>query len=63
MPADLMESQQGDVDWFRFWLQAYEDPDPAKSGQYRRWEHLRELRDANRKGSNQPSSGIARSND
>jgi len=44
MPLDLLESQQGDVDWFRFWLQGYEDPDPAKSEQYGRWEGLRQLR-------------------
>jgi dipeptidyl aminopeptidase/acylaminoacyl peptidase len=33
-------------DWYRFWLQDYEDPDPAKKEQYLRWRHLRELRDA-----------------
>ncbi len=40
MPSDLVQSQQGDVDWFRFWLQGYEDTDPAKADQYRRWESL-----------------------
>ncbi|ADV84373.1 prolyl oligopeptidase family serine peptidase [Terriglobus saanensis] len=45
MPVDVMESQQGDVDWFRFWLQGHEDSDPAKKPQYERWEHLRDLRD------------------
>jgi dipeptidyl aminopeptidase/acylaminoacyl peptidase len=25
------------VDWWRFWLQGYEDPDPTKAAQYRRW--------------------------
>ena len=29
------------VDWFRFWLQNYEDPDPGKAGQYERWRKLR----------------------
>jgi dipeptidyl aminopeptidase/acylaminoacyl peptidase len=43
MPMDLLESQQGDVDWFRFWLQSYEDPSAAKAEQYRRWEALRVL--------------------
>ena len=28
---------QGMVDWFRFWLQESEDPDPAKAEQYERW--------------------------
>lgn len=40
-PLERLESQQGDVDWFRFWLQGYEDPDPAKRSEYRRWENLR----------------------
>lgn len=36
-PKERYRSQQGNVDWFRFWLQGYEDSDPAKRGQYRRW--------------------------
>jgi dipeptidyl aminopeptidase/acylaminoacyl peptidase len=39
-PAVRMASQGGSVDWFRFWLQGYENPDPAKAEQYRRWETL-----------------------
>jgi dipeptidyl aminopeptidase/acylaminoacyl peptidase len=39
-PAMRLASQGGSVDWFRFWLQGYEDSDPAKAGQYRRWESL-----------------------
>jgi hypothetical protein len=41
-PAERMASQGGTVDWFRFWLQNYEDPDPAKQQQYRRWREMRE---------------------
>jgi hypothetical protein len=40
-PLERLESQQGDVDWFRFWLQGEEDSDPAKRAQYERWEKLR----------------------
>jgi dipeptidyl aminopeptidase/acylaminoacyl peptidase len=29
------------IDWFRFWLQGHEDPDPKKRSQYQRWERLR----------------------
>lgn len=29
------------VDWFRFWLQGYEDPNPAKAGQYGVWRAMR----------------------
>jgi hypothetical protein len=44
-----MASQGGSVDWFRFWLQGYEDPDPAKAGQYKRWRELRKLQAENDK--------------
>ena len=40
-PLERLESQQGSVDWFRFWLQGYEDPDPSKQSQYVRWRRLR----------------------
>ena len=39
-PAQRLASETINVDWFRFWLQNYEDPDPAKAEQYRRWEQL-----------------------
>ncbi len=40
-PLERLESQQGSVDWFRFWLQGYEDPDSAKQTQYERWRALK----------------------
>ena len=43
-PSERNASQGGNVDWFRFWLQDYEDPAPAKTQQYRRWRELRSLR-------------------
>ena len=42
-PWERMTSQQGDVDWFCFWLKGEEDPDPAKAEQYKRWRELRSL--------------------
>jgi len=45
-PWDRMVSQQGDVDWFCFWLKAEKDPDPAKTAQYVRWDALRVLANA-----------------
>lgn len=33
------------LDWFRYWLQDYADPDPEKAAQYRRWDDLRVRRD------------------
>jgi len=46
-PAARMASQGGTVDWFRFWLQDYEDPDPTKAEQYIRWRELRKLQREN----------------
>jgi len=40
-PMELMASEQGDVDWFRFWLKDEEDPASTKRPQYDRWEGLR----------------------
>jgi dipeptidyl aminopeptidase/acylaminoacyl peptidase len=34
------------IDWFAFWLQGQEDPDPTKRGQYQRWEAMRARRAA-----------------
>jgi hypothetical protein len=48
-PRARMASQGTDVDWFRFWLQGYERPNPEDPEQYKRWEHLREMRDADEK--------------
>jgi dipeptidyl aminopeptidase/acylaminoacyl peptidase len=56
-PMERLESQQGDVDWFRFWLQGYEDPDPSKQGQYRRWAVMKQLRDSAQKGVVTPATG------
>jgi len=46
-PAERIASQGGSVDWFRFWLQGYEDPDPTKKEQYGRWRELRKLQEEN----------------
>ncbi|MBB6144387.1 dipeptidyl aminopeptidase/acylaminoacyl peptidase [Silvibacterium bohemicum] len=44
-PKARVASLQRNLDWYRFWLQGYEDPQPAKRDQYEGWEHLRQLRD------------------
>lgn len=46
-PWERLTSQQGNVDWFVFWLKGDEDPDPAKAEQYKRWRELRKLQEAN----------------
>jgi dipeptidyl aminopeptidase/acylaminoacyl peptidase len=44
-PLARLASVTRNVDWYRFWLTGYEDPNPAKVEQYKRW---RELRDSYR---------------
>lgn len=47
-PWERMTSQQGDVDWFRFWLKGEEDNDSAKREQYERWREMRVAQRAQR---------------
>lgn len=42
-PQARLGSLQRNVDWYRFWLQGYERQNPADSGQYVAWRHLRDL--------------------
>jgi dipeptidyl aminopeptidase/acylaminoacyl peptidase len=46
-PLERVTVQQGNVDWFCFWLKGEEDPDPAKAEQYARWRDLRKLQEEN----------------
>lgn len=41
-PKQRFASQQGNVDWFRFWLQGFQDPSPLKRTQNRRWVKLKD---------------------
>ena len=59
-PAERLAAQTGTVDWFRFWLQGYEDPDPAKAEQYKRWRGLREMQAENEKKESATSAASAR---
>lgn len=47
-PRQIAAVQEGTVDWFDFWLNNREDPNPSKSEQYRRWRVLRAERDRGR---------------
>lgn len=42
-PWDRLVSQQGNVDWFCFWLKDKKSLGAEKREQYLRWEHLKEL--------------------
>jgi hypothetical protein len=41
-PANKWWVFQRNLDWFRFWLQGYEDLGPAKAEQYARWRQMRD---------------------
>ncbi len=43
IPLHRLQSLSTHVDWWRFWLQDYEDPDPTKEKQYQRWRKLKGL--------------------
>ena len=63
-PRHRLAVYRRNVDWFRFWLQDYEDPDAAKAEQYRRWRawlERFEVADQARQARSQ-SSSEARSN-
>jgi dipeptidyl aminopeptidase/acylaminoacyl peptidase len=40
-PKHKLAVYERNVDWFRFWLQGYEDPSPKKAGQYRIWREMK----------------------
>jgi len=44
-PMERYTSLSGTVDWFDFWLNGHEDPDPARAEQYNRWHELRKLQE------------------
>lgn len=40
-PLSRMASQEGNVDWFSYWLLGEEDPRSEKADQYRRWDAMK----------------------
>jgi len=55
-PAERYASQQSIVDWFDFWLNNHEEPDPAKTEQYARWRELRKLQQKSQQPVSQTSN-------
>ena len=41
-PRHKLAVYERNVDWFRFWLQGYEDPSPVKKQQYAHWRGMRD---------------------
>jgi hypothetical protein len=42
-PGQCLAAQQRAVDWWDFWLNGHEDPDPEKAEQYKSWRTMREM--------------------
>lgn len=42
-PGQILAVMERSADWFDFWLNEHEDPDPAKAAQYANWRRLRAL--------------------
>ena len=40
-PRHQLAANERNLDWFRYWLQDWIDPDPAKAAQYARWQAYR----------------------
>src|SRR3546814_20070790 len=40
-PRHKLAAYERNIDWFRFWLQGYEDSDPAKHEQYKHWRAMK----------------------
>jgi hypothetical protein len=36
-PRQILAIEEGAIDWLSFWLDGYEDANPAKRDQYTRW--------------------------
>jgi hypothetical protein len=53
-PLERLASQQGNVDWFRFWLQNYEDPAAEKRAHFARWRVMRVKQCERFKGESEP---------
>ncbi|MDP9085324.1 MAG: prolyl oligopeptidase family serine peptidase, partial [Pseudomonadota bacterium] len=43
-PRHRLAVYQRNLDWFRYWLQGWRDPNPAKNAQYARWDRMRDAR-------------------
>jgi dipeptidyl aminopeptidase/acylaminoacyl peptidase len=56
-PRHKLVVYERNLDWFRFWLQKYEDPSPDKAGQYRIWREMRDVMSARPTQSDAHSGG------
>ena len=60
-PRHKLAVYERNVDWFRFWLQGYEDPDSAKRAQYAHWREMRDQQCKRLAGKGHPRPSYCRS--
>jgi dipeptidyl aminopeptidase/acylaminoacyl peptidase len=60
-PRHKLAVYERNLDWFRFWLQGYEDPDPAKREQYVHWREMRDQQCKRLAGKGHPAPSYCRS--
>lgn len=53
-PRHKLAVYQRNLDWFRFWLQGFEDNDPSKAEQYKHWRKMRARLMSEKKAQNTP---------
>ena len=56
-PRHIEVIQDRTTDWFRFWLQGYEDSAPGKRGQYQRWKKLCKVQESEGNGNHTRCAG------
>ena len=54
-PRHKLAVYERNIDWFRFWLQGYKDPDPGKVAQYGIWERMKQKMENPSMSQNQPT--------
>lgn len=59
-PRHKLAVYERNVDWFRFWLQEYENPDPVKQMLYAHWREMRDRRCRRMTGKNGPPPAYCR---
>ena len=60
-PKHKLAVYERNVDWFRFWLQGYQDPDLGKQAQYAHWREMRDQQCKRLAGKSHPAPSYCRS--
>ena len=56
-PKNRLYSETFNADWFDFWLNNHEDPDPAKAEQYKRWREMRKMQENEKQSAETTTQG------